>query len=63
MDNMDAIVVLFILFTLAQLPLTYSLSFAFTLPSSAIAYTSLINVIFALGTFLAVFILRLLPGN
>ena len=51
------------MFTLAQLPLTYVFSFRFSNPSSAIANTAFINVFLAIGSFLAVFILRLIPGT
>ena len=60
-DNADLITVLFLMFTLAQLPFTYCLSFSFSQPSSAISYTSLFNIICAMATFLAVLILRVLP--
>ena len=60
LENLDCLIVLLVLFTLAQLPFLYCCSFLFKEPSSAIAYNSCINVVAAIAPFITGFLKILL---
>lgn len=58
-ENINCLIMLFILFVLAQLPWCYSFSYVFAQPASAIMYTNIANVILCQALFITIFILTL----
>ena len=61
MDNIDALIALLFMFSLAQLPFGYCCSFLFDNAAAALTYCSLINIVLGLITSIIVSILEV-PG-
>ena len=61
MNHLDAIFVLLLMFTFAQLPFGYCLSFLFDTAANALTYLSLINITLGLLTMIIVSIIEV-PG-